>query len=1105
MSTPYLPTAGVPSDPQWNGIYAAQVAVTADPLNVSRVRLFIPQVLGTAQSNWATPMQPGITPAAGTTCLATFLGGDINKPYYFLGVNASIIEAASGNQAVLNSNAFFTGNQLTGWTASNGTLTALAPNKATNPPFPNAALWTGAGPGGGYIQESAAKFTAVIGQPYLVQAWVYYPLGGNVNIGSAWTGQATTVTSNSVPAGTWTYISTVVTATATTGFPLVGPATSLAGQLFMAEAVTVTGQIPGQIISAGSISQGQVNFSARQIGGITTTIAASAPGGALASDLWFNSSAGYTLYQYNGSTWTPYQFGTGSIAAGSITAAQIAASTITAAQIAAGTITAAKIQAGIILAGAVNGTTITGATIVADGLSGQFLIYSGAPQTGNLIGSWSGVAGTDTHGNMYPAGLSVQQGVITGLDIDSTTITNSTFQGDVVANSTITNPSITGGFATETVITFDQTGGQLLVYASSATTITQNTPGTYTFSVPSTTTSAKIECWAAGQGGDGGKTSLGGSAGNGGSYACEPTYGLVSSSTVTYIVGAKGAGGGTGTSSHGGNGGDSLFGGVNGVHAIGGGNQANYGPFNSVNFTGGAGGPASGFSGGASGGNSGTPTTNGNNGIGSTGSGGAPAPTIQTNSGRGAPGGASGSNANTAASTPGGGGGGAGQGSSNNSSFTYFPNWTGSYFGPDASSGANNLRSSDTLYQGKSSRGGGNTSGNQRAIMEFPVFQINSDMGGLTPFAAYLVINNQNTAYGAGMIIELSYDSTNTLGSSQLGSYPTGDTMTHLLDWFVPNGATVTIPLGGALAVALANESVDSIIIGAHVAATYPGIQDWQGYFDGTSVQLVVQGSPGSGTKIGSLGGAGQVQITYTSGQVLVAAISPQAGTDKYGNTFVVGGSFENVQLYGAATPATPPANSSILYSSSIGSPSCITDTGFTGQLAVTQCDVTTFTNTTAGSFANISKAWPIPANNGNANTCYRLHVWGIAHISTAAASLAWQIVAFGTNNEVELTGSALPGGGVAALYWEVEAQATVVTSGSSGSVLLAIRANANISPLSFGSATPNSWVGVAVGNTVTANTTLATTCVLQGMWTASAGTSPSTQGVTSTFERIGP
>ena len=100
----------------------------------------------------------------------------------------------------------------------------------------------------------------VVGNYYQVQAWVYYPLGGGVNIGASFTGQGATVTSTSVPAGVWTFISAVVTATATTGFPMVGSATSTANMLFYATAIVVIGQV-----------------SARQLGSIISTISATAP------------------------------------------------------------------------------------------------------------------------------------------------------------------------------------------------------------------------------------------------------------------------------------------------------------------------------------------------------------------------------------------------------------------------------------------------------------------------------------------------------------------------------------------------------------------------------------------------------------------------------------------------------------------------------------------------------------------------------------------------------------------------------------------------------------------------------------------------------------
>lgn len=118
-------------------------------------------------------------------------------------------------------------------------------------------------------------------------------------------------------------------------------------------------------------------------------------------DTWVNTSAGNQVNQWSNGAWTALTWNASNV---------IAASSITAAQIAAGTITAAQIAAGIVIAGVVNGTTITGATIIADGTSGEILVYSGTPASGNLIGSWSGASGSDGLGNSYPAGLAVEQG-----------------------------------------------------------------------------------------------------------------------------------------------------------------------------------------------------------------------------------------------------------------------------------------------------------------------------------------------------------------------------------------------------------------------------------------------------------------------------------------------------------------------------------------------------------------------------------------------------------------------------------------------------------------------------------------------------------------------
>jgi hypothetical protein len=216
-----------------------------------------------------------------------------------------------------------------------------------------------------------------------------------------------------------------------------------------------TGSIANQAITAAQIAnatitgaQLAVSVTARSLNGITTTISATAPGSPVTGDIWIDTANGSQLQQWSGSAWVPITWTAtdvisantitaaliaantitaGQIAANTITASQIAANTITAAQIAANTITAAQIAAntitaaqiaantitvsqlaaGIIYAGIVNGTTITGASLVADGSSGNILIYSGPPALGNLIGSWSAAAGTDSSGNAFSANLEV--------------------------------------------------------------------------------------------------------------------------------------------------------------------------------------------------------------------------------------------------------------------------------------------------------------------------------------------------------------------------------------------------------------------------------------------------------------------------------------------------------------------------------------------------------------------------------------------------------------------------------------------------------------------------------------------------------------------------
>src|SRR6201999_4434337 len=88
---------------------------------------------------------------------------------------------------------------------------------------------------------------------------------------------------------------------------------------------------------------------------------------------------------------------------------------------------------------------------------------------------------------------------------------------------------------------------------------------------------------------------------------------------------------------------------------------------------------------------------------------------------------------------------------------------------------------------------------------------------------------------------------------------------------------------------AFGGATIDTIAIGVDVAANYAGVQDWQGYFSASSVSLTVQATPSTSAKDGSAGGTGKIAITYTSGQTLIGAISPVAGTDSLTNAFGAG------------------------------------------------------------------------------------------------------------------------------------------------------------------------------------------------------------------------
>jgi hypothetical protein len=75
-------TVGSPNTVLRNGIYQGSVVNTSDPLRQGRVTLSVPQILGSAVSNWAVPLGPFKSLQKGASVYAMFLGGDVNHPVF---------------------------------------------------------------------------------------------------------------------------------------------------------------------------------------------------------------------------------------------------------------------------------------------------------------------------------------------------------------------------------------------------------------------------------------------------------------------------------------------------------------------------------------------------------------------------------------------------------------------------------------------------------------------------------------------------------------------------------------------------------------------------------------------------------------------------------------------------------------------------------------------------------------------------------------------------------------------------------------------------------------------------------------------------------------
>lgn len=124
----FLDTVGVAPKKMFHGIYLASVVNNNDPLGQGRVTLKVPQVLGTATSNWAVPLGFTLTsvPATGTMVHAYFTGGDVNHPIYIFtgGIQTEISAAVSSAIAALQPGSWIAMTLFNSWVNTAGMIPA---------------------------------------------------------------------------------------------------------------------------------------------------------------------------------------------------------------------------------------------------------------------------------------------------------------------------------------------------------------------------------------------------------------------------------------------------------------------------------------------------------------------------------------------------------------------------------------------------------------------------------------------------------------------------------------------------------------------------------------------------------------------------------------------------------------------------------------------------------------------------------------------------------------------------------------------------------------------------------------------------------------------
>ena len=216
-----------------------------------------------------------------------------------------------------------------------------------------------------------------------------------------------------------------------------------------------------------------------------------------------------------------------------------------------------------------------------------------------------------------------------------------------------------------------------------------------------------------------------------------------------------------------------------------------------------------------------------------------------------------------------------------------------------------------------------------------------------------------------------------------------------------------------------------------------------------------------------------------------------------------VNGSGDTVTL-AAASPATPSAGTSVLYSSvATGTPQAKLDSGLAGSLSPSQTDVATFT-VTAATNTQFSKLWSIPVNDAAAGTVYRLTLWGAGtqgstqQTFTVTPVLDSTVLVGGNRTTVPSTLVAIS----TSFNFRVVYELLVLTAGAGGTALPSITVYVT---QNTGSPTTAQTMTITAqpGSASAIDTTASHTMSLDLAWGSTTG-APTATSKGSLFERLG-